>query len=258
MVEFPLSQYVNLYLRLSVFQKIFKERELTEDETPDFLTWIARMEEAGRMCEIDLSYFTSRIVEKVDRPDTITTTLNELLSQLRAGWDNELRKRLFMFIPMVDATFLNKEAMFGPEVAEKISEANTDIQSAGNCYGTGNYTASVFHLMRVAEFGLRRIGRKLKVSLRHKRKPITIEYAVWDQVITACNNKIGKIRQGRVGKKRERLLSLYSDAAQHCLFMKDIWRNNISHTRQPYNQPEALAVMARVKDFMRFLALMPD
>lgn len=36
--------------------------------------------------------------------------------------------------------------------------------------------------------------------------------------------------------------------------MKDIWRNTVSHTRKAYNQPEALAVMERVKDFMRFLA----
>jgi hypothetical protein len=68
--------------------------------------------------------------------------------------------------------------------------------------------------------------------------------------------KIDKIRKRPIGPKREADLAMYSDAADHCLFMVDIWRNNISHTRQPYNEPEALAVLERVKDFMKFLAAM--
>jgi len=35
--------------------------------------------------------------------------------------------------------------------------------------------------------------------------------------------------------------------------MKDIWRNNMAHTRKPYNQTEAVGVMERVREFMQFL-----
>jgi hypothetical protein len=47
----------------------------------------------------------------------------------------------------------------------------------------------------------------------------------------------------------------YSDAADHCEFMKDIWRNNVSHTRKAYSDPEAVAVLQRVREFMEFLAV---
>lgn len=108
--------------------------------------------------------------------------------------------------------------------------------------------------MRVAEFGLRRIALKLQVKLKDKGQYHPIEYGTWDKVITACKNKITKIRQNPIGPKRQETLEFYSDAGDHCLFMKDVWRNNVSHTRKPYNQPEALAVLERVKDFMKFLA----
>jgi hypothetical protein len=43
--------------------------------------------------------------------------------------------------------------------------------------------------IRVAEFGLRNIARKVGVRLTDKHKPQPIEYATWDKVITAIKNK---------------------------------------------------------------------
>ena len=53
------------------------------------------------------------------------------------------------------------------------------------------------------------------------------------------------------GPKRQEKLELLSDAADHCVFMKDIWRNSVSHTRNPYKKSEAIAALDRVRDFMR-------
>jgi hypothetical protein len=57
------------------------------------------------------------------------------------------------------------------------------------------------------------------------------------------------------GPKRQTKLDFYSDAADHGMFMKDIWRNNVSHARRPYHAGEAKVVLDRVRDFMRFLAI---
>jgi len=67
----------------------------------------------------------------------------------------------------------------------------------------------------------------------------------------------GKIKAARAlnpGPKKETLLAKYSDAADHCTYMRDLWRNPVSHTRQQYKFSEALGVYERVRDFMRFLA----
>jgi hypothetical protein len=167
---------------------------------------------------------------------------------------NEIEGMVFGFIPKDHGSYFQQDALFGVDVNEKIHGAKDDIREAGNCYAHGTYTACVYHLMRVSEFGLRRVAQKLRIKLTDKGKPILVEFATWDKVITGCKNKITAIRLLSAGPKRQAQLELYSDAADHCLFMKDIWRNNASHTRKPYSQAEALAVMGRVRDFMKFLA----
>ena len=67
-------------------------------------------------------------------------------------------------------------------------------------------------------------------------------------------NKITRARTAPAGPKKQAKLEFYSDAADHCVFMKDIWRNNVSHSRKPYKPGEAQAVLERVRDFMIFLA----
>ena len=95
--------------------------------------------------------------------------------------------------------------------------------------------------MRAAEHGLRMLARKLKVKLTHKGKTQPVEYADWEKVIAAIKDKITAARALPHGPKRQERLENLSDAADHCVFMKDIWRNNISHTRKPYTSAEAIA-----------------
>jgi hypothetical protein len=182
------------------------------------------------------------------------TTFTNQTQQVWECLKTDLDKRVFMHMAPADAKYHQHERLFGEEVHTSFSEARPDIQAVGNCISVGLYTASVYHSMRVAEFGLRKLARKLRVKLTDKGKPLHVEYATWDKVITACKNEIDTIRQKSAGPQKEAKLSLYSDAADHCLFMKDIWRNNVSHTRKPYSKYAAMAVLGRVEDFMRFLA----
>ena len=110
--------------------------------------------------------------------------------------------------------------------------------------------------MRVAEHRLRILAKKMRVSLdlRHKGHIIPIDHAEWQKVITAIKNKLDTIKALPSGPKRTAQLEKLSDAGDHCLFMKDIWRNAVSHARKPYSEPEAKAAMGRVKDFMTFVA----
>ena len=138
---------------------------------------------------------------------------------------------------------------------EKIPASKADIQEAVYCYALDRNTACVFHLMRVAEMGLRKISGKLKVKLLHSGKNIyPIEFADWGTVIEECKKKIENARKALPPGKRQKVMELYADISDHCLFMKEIWRNNISHARNTYTEQEALAVMGRVRDFMTLMA----
>jgi len=205
---------------------------------------------------VELSSATSRC-EIFQRSLRDGLTWNELYNEakvLREAIFSDLPLRRFAHVATTKATLLDKVSEDWAKIVGKFSDAKDDSQSAVECYALEQDTACVFHLMRVAEIGLRSIARKLHIALTHKGKTCPIEYADWDKVITAIKNKIEQFRRLPAGPKRQQKIESYSDAADHCLFMKDIWRNNVSHTRKPYKDTEALAAMGRVKEFMDFLA----
>ncbi len=108
--------------------------------------------------------------------------------------------------------------------------------------------------MRVAEHGLRVIAMRLRVTVSSSGQRIPIQYADWNKVITAIENKLKGARQNVAGTKKEARLNYYSDALERCSAMKDLFRNPNSHTRTKYTYGGALDVMERVRNFAQFLS----
>jgi hypothetical protein len=175
---------------------------------------------------------------------------------LRQCIEADLEKRMFAFIEPHHAELFWAIEKTWQEVLAKLPDSGKDIEDAHVTYMAEVYTSTVFHMMRVAEHGLRALAKKLRISraLKHKGHNIPIDHAEWQQVITEIKNKLGVIQQKPRGPKRTAELELLSDAADHCTFMKDIWRNSVSHTRKPYGEPEARAAIDRVRGFMQFVA----
>jgi len=167
--------------------------------------------------------------------------------------EGELKSRRFAYVPAEKAQLHDKFRITWSGALSNFPETESDVRDAIDAYALGLGTSCVFHLMRVAEKGLRRLAGKAGVKLTHKGKPMPLQFGDWDKVITGISNKISAARTKPLGPKRQEKLQFYSDAADHCLYMKDIWRNEISHTRREYNDAEALGVINRVKDFMELL-----
>jgi HEPN domain-containing protein len=202
---------------------------------------------------MEVSKVRDRLSNPYNRPrscETVYVLLDTLYKDLHGG----LQLRAFASIPRDRTDYFEQEAMFGEQVAGVLRDASADIKSAGNCFAAEEYTATVFHLMRAVEHGLRALAKKLRVKLTHSRRPLRIEDADWNNVITACKNKIDAARRLPPGPRRREKLESYSDAVDHCTYMKDIWRNNVSHARRPYIESEAQAVMDRVRGFLVLLA----
>jgi hypothetical protein len=176
------------------------------------------------------------------------------LEYLKQTVQGELAVRKFLYVPNHEEEFFRKSRLFGNAVYNSFPNARADIENAGTALATRLYTASVFYLMRTAEHGLRELARRMKVRIKHKSALVPLEHADWNAVITEIKNKITAVRPLPHGPKRQEKLERYSDAADHCEFMKDIWRNTASHARKSYSRTEALAAMDRVRDFMQFLS----
>jgi hypothetical protein len=184
-------------------------------------------------------------------------TWSELRNQakvLHEAIHADLCFRRFAFVPTPKAELHDRFALVWEEIWKKIPDSKEDSERAIDCYALDQNTACVFHLMRVAEFGLRALAKSARATIAHKGQFCPLEFGEWGKVITAIKNKIDAVRKLPTGAKRQSQLEFLSDAADHCTFMKDIWRNNVSHARKPYNETEALAVLERVRGFMKFLA----
>jgi hypothetical protein len=172
-----------------------------------------------------------------------------------AGIIDNLESRKFMFVPSDQAAYWGSALTLGESLRAEFSLAALgEATEAGNCYAAGRWTACVFHCMRLAEHGLRKLAKRVHVTLNHKGKNYPVEYADWEAVITAIKNKITQSRQIPRGPKKVEELRFYSSAADQCEYMKDIWRNEISHTRRQYSKPESLAVINRVREFIESLS----
>jgi hypothetical protein len=176
------------------------------------------------------------------------------LHELRADIDRDLALRRFAFVPLNKTEMCDRVTLRWGKIWQAFAESEDDSRAATDCYVLGLYTASVFHAMRVAEIGLRNIAKNMRVKLTDKGRPMPIEFGTWEKVIVQVNNKIKEARLKSKGHKAEVRLQFYSEAADHCMYMKDLWRNSVSHARKSYNDGEALGALNRVHDFMQFLS----
>jgi hypothetical protein len=188
------------------------------------------------------------------RPEMPTMTIKTRVDGIIQGIHLNLNSKKFMFMPGDQASHWDNPAIFGNSFSIEFPEAaRIEALEAGNCFAAGRWTACVFHSMRVAEYGLRKLAKTLKVEINDKGKRCPIEYGDWDKVITAIRNKLSDLRKVSAGPKKAGLLSSYSNIVDHCEYMKDIWRNEVSHTRRLWDKTESLGVMTRVREFIQSL-----
>jgi hypothetical protein len=179
-------------------------------------------------------------------------TLNTIrweLRELREAALTDLRERTFLRLDDSAEVQYEKAELFGNLDSRKFPKADYDVREAGNCYATGRYTACVFHLMRVAEHGLRGLARNLKVPF-----PRTFELKEWAELIGDIEKQVQKIIQKPKSSRRTKDLQFYNEAAAQLRYFKDGWRNHVMHTRANYGEYQATIIMTHVREFMQHLA----
>ena len=138
------------------------------------------------------------------------------------------------------------------DVVSAFPGAEGEAKAAVDCWALGHSTASVFHLMRVAEHGLRALAIERRISLP-KGKPI--EWATWQEIIKAVRagqDEIGRTKPAGPGK--DDALSFYSGALAHMDAFKDKYRNAVMHSRESYDEHQAASAMMHVREFMTGIA----
>lgn len=179
----------------------------------------------------------------------VTEALGIIISKTRT----ELEALSFACIPINKDRFFEQSELFGKAVKEACSdEINAHIKDAGNCLAAELNTAAAFHLMLVAEFGMRALANCLKVELKN----IPTKEAGWSSLIKKIKKEIERREtenEATQNKEEKEFLKICRLSNEQVFFFKEIWRDNTMHAQIRFNEAEALGVFERVKKFMQIL-----
>lgn len=126
-----------------------------------------------------------------------------------------------------------------------------EIEEGVDCYALEHNTACVFHMMRIAEQGLRALSRERQVSFA--RKPL--EWATWQEMLDQIESSgRAAARALPAGIQRDAALAFYSGATGQIHGFKDTFRNVVMHVRRSYDELDALKAINQVRDFMNGLS----
>jgi hypothetical protein len=159
----------------------------------------------------------------------------------------EMTRPYFLMIP-TERRWHYQSASFGDEVDTEFPEAASDIAAAGRCIAVEEWTAAVFHLMRVLEHGLRALAAD--VGLAESQ----VELQNWQNVIDRIERAIREREREPRSIEKSESLRAYSAAASQLRYFKDAWRNHVSHARAYYDEREAMNVWSHAQPFMQDLA----
>jgi len=165
----------------------------------------------------------------------------------------EISKTCFGFLPLGGDEYFSKEKLFGESVQSAFPGARRDIKDAGNCLAASLNTAAVYHLMRVAEFGLRVAAQNLQISIIGKTTPI--EFATWSNVLSEIDDRLKAEKISPRSEERETKLQFYSGVVQEIRTFQYAWRDPVMHVRTRFDEPEeSMNVFRHIRRFMQSLA----
>lgn len=169
-----------------------------------------------------------------------------LINEFEANLQEQLTDWLYFAVPPQRKwMYLEPEKWFGTSVVEAFPDTRRDARDACQCFALAQWTASVFHSMRIAEHGLHWLADALGV---------TWHFENWKNVIDQIEKEIRKRENQPKGPEKSAELEFYSRVASHFWYFKEAWRNHVSHSRASYDEQDAVQVLNNVRDVMRDLA----
>lgn len=196
---------------------------------------------------------SQKLIERIiiHLPNTTYIRLHEQITMIPNILEKELDEHCFMYIPQDHALWLDNDIPFGEEVNIKFPSIKMDIKDASNCYAVGQYTACVFHLMRVAEIGLRTLAWDRRIKFK-KKSPL--ELKEWREIFDGLEKEEERIKNLPKTIGREAQFEFYHGAMIELRAFKNLYRDRTMHGRSFYDQYQATSAMIHVSSFMKVLS----
>jgi hypothetical protein len=184
-----------------------------------------------------------RIRKYIDDSDPLSHEMvGTLIRSLIERFSDDLGRCHLLLVPNNRASLFTGKQLFGPRVYEAFPSAIMDIEEAGKCLALSRGTATVFHLMRVMEAGLKATAHAL-----------SIRYAPsWESYLDQIKAKMD-IDWKKKSKKWRKEEPFFRVVHAHLHAVKLAWRNPTMHIVQNYSPEVAEEIFNAVKGFMRHI-----
>ena len=204
------------------------------------------LEKAGLRSTVAM---TSRLMALVkNSPAPTFREFREALGEYHRRLEDDLNSVLFLQLDSREASLYDEPRSGWGSVIESYPSAIRDIEEAGKCLALGRATASVFHLMRVAEHGLRALGKSLNdPGLDPSRNP------TWHAILNKCRKEQVKPRHERCQEWQADPM-FFDTSTVMLTAVQHAWRNPSLHIERDYTLEEAQEVRDAIRAFMRHLA----
>jgi hypothetical protein len=181
--------------------------------------------------------------------------LYNLLSELYDAIEHDLRQENFYHYSREMAALL-LSVRSGADVEWKaiidaFPSSEREIEPGIDCFARGDFSGCVFHMVRIAELGLRTIAGERGVASVGKNKPL--EWGMWGDVFQAIDKQLEEIRNKPAGPRKEAADMFYRGALSDLRFLQT-YRDPTMHFREEYGKGEAYDATYRVKALMKTLA----
>lgn len=178
------------------------------------------------------------------------------LQRLQRGLLLELQRRKFVYVAPPNDQYFEQDRLFGDAVHLQFPSARFDLKEAGNALSVELYTACVFHLMRVAELGMRALAYDRRITKLPRKKDAPVDMGTWEEIIKELEEQADKIANwpNKKGKIKVQAQEFYNSLNAEFRGFKDAWRNHIAHKRRNYTREDAISVLSHVKRLMCLLS----
>jgi hypothetical protein len=177
--------------------------------------------------------------------------LNLLLDRLWEDIEYGMHHEMFFHYPREMADLLQSYDYDWKETISAFPSARRGISASIDCYAHNDYSGCVFHMMGLAELGLRAIAGERGVEAVGKSKPI--EWGTWQDVFQAIEDRLKVVRHKKAGPNRDLALKFYDTAISDLRRLQG-YRDPTMHFRQSYDKGEAYDAMYRTKSLMQTLS----
>lgn len=195
------------------------------------------------------------------------SSASEIVHRLQADIIGALENRQFLKVPDDRLNFIpyfkGKQPhggtmdIIGPKVMSAFPSATDDFMEAGNCLAADCNTGGVFHLMRVAEVGLRALAMDRNASFKNK----PVDQQEWGTILGYLDGTIKALREAPSSKWsdpgiKDVQVRFYSEVVAELRSFNEAWRRHIAHAREDgiYDHDYANSVFKHVTKFMQKLA----